>query len=137
MKDEHMTPKRQQGDSLPSFSITSGSGLSRDDLPSSTVESSWVTLTARRSILSCREFARMQKLLASLNSSPNMSSACLPAEGRLVRGHTLTQAQCQPPHVSFCINHHKMHHYQKPVGFFQIYQKYSHISESDPKLQDF
>lgn len=39
--------------------ITSGSMLSCNYLPSSTVESSWVTLTARRSILSWREFALM------------------------------------------------------------------------------
>ena len=42
-----------------SLNITSGSMLSCNYLPSSTVESSWVTLTARRSILSWREFALM------------------------------------------------------------------------------
>lgn len=50
-------------------------------IPSSTVESSWVTLTASRSTRSCRWLMRKQKLFASLNSSPKMSSAWRPEKG--------------------------------------------------------
>lgn len=46
-------------------------------IPSSTLLSSWVTLTAKRSILACRELARSLNPCASLASSPNRSSACL------------------------------------------------------------
>lgn len=45
--------------------------------PSSTLLSSWVTLTASLSILACKELALSLKLWASLASSPNKSSACL------------------------------------------------------------
>lgn len=50
---------------------------SRFHVPSSTLLSSWVTLTAKRSILACRELARSLNPCASLASSPNRSSACL------------------------------------------------------------
>lgn len=45
--------------------------------PSSTLLSSWVTLTASRSILACKELALSLNPWASLASSPNRSSACL------------------------------------------------------------
>lgn len=48
-------------------------------LPSSSLGSSWVTLTCRRSTRSPRVFTRMANAPAWANSSPNTSSAYLPA----------------------------------------------------------
>lgn len=50
-----------------------------EDSHSSSLGSSCVTLMERRSTRSCRELTRKEKVWASLNSSPNRSSAYLPA----------------------------------------------------------
>ena len=52
---------------------------------SSSLGSSCVTLMERRSTRSCRELTRKEKVWASLNSSPNRSSAYLPAHAQIHR----------------------------------------------------
>lgn len=52
------------------------------NLHSSSLGSSCVTLTDKRSTRSCKELTLNEKLCASLKSSPNMSSAYLPEIGK-------------------------------------------------------
>lgn len=54
--------------------------LSSASLPSSSLGSSWVTLTCRRSILSARELIREAKVFDWVKISPKMSSAYLPEQ---------------------------------------------------------
>lgn len=67
-----------QADSMRIFTTLGLQGLCSTPLPSSSLGSSWVTLTCKRSTLSTRMLTREAKVLAWVNNSPNMSSANLP-----------------------------------------------------------
>lgn len=68
----------QNSQTLLSRACSSGSA----SLPSSSLGSSWVTLTCTRSTRSAREFTREAKALAWVQISPKMSSAYLPRKSK-------------------------------------------------------
>lgn len=71
-------PRTNHADSRRIFTTLGLQGLHSTPLPSSSLGSSWVTLTCKRSTLSTRTLTREAKVLAWVNNSPNMSSANLP-----------------------------------------------------------